>query len=171
MADINESLEQSIAVTQSVVPLVLPAPYCSVDFANLYFLSCLGTAPWDDASDADKEKALLRATILIDRLNYAGEKTDADQRRQFPRGGDTVIPESIKFSACHIALALLDGIDPEMEIANSSVLQHKIGPINTNYDRSRIADHIKAGIPSLEAWRYLYPYLRQMDSVRLSRNS
>lgn len=171
MSEIIESVSQSIDIGQSVNALVLPAPYCSMEFANIYFLSCLGTAAWDDASDGDKEKALLRATIIIDRLNYSGEKTDLEQRRQFPRGGDTVIPESIKFAACHIALGLLDGVDPEMEIANSSVLQHKIGPINTNYDRSRIADHIKAGIPSLEAWRYLYPYLRQMDSVRLSRNS
>lgn len=171
MVDINQSVDQSVELGQSVVPLVLPAPYCNLDFANIYFLSCLGTAPWDEATDENKEKSLLRATIVIDRLNYAGEKTDSDQRRQFPRGGDTTIPENIKFAACHIALALLDGVDPELEIANSAVTQHKIGPINTNYDRSRIADHIKAGIPSLEAWRYLYPYLRQMDSVRLVRNS
>lgn len=171
MTDIPESIDQTIEVSQSVVPLVTPAPYCSVDFGNAFFLQILGTAPWDEASETDKGKALLQATILIDRLNYSGTKTDSEQRRQFPRGGDTTIPESIKFAACHIALALLDGADPELEILNSSVVQHKIGPVGTNYDRSQIADHIKAGIPSYEAWRYLYPYLRHMDSVRLVRNS
>ena len=171
MSEIIESISQSVELSDNVVVVVTPTPYCSREFANIYFLSCLGTAAWDEASDTDKEKALLRATIIIDRLNFAGTKTDPEQRRQFPRGVDESVPEDIKFAACHIALSLLDGVDLEMEIANFSITQHKIGPINTNYDRSRLADHIKAGIPSLEAWRYLYPYLRQMDSVQLSRRS
>ena len=171
MADVEQGASNSLDVGDSVSVFLSLSPYCTVDWANQYCLELLGTQPWDDASEADQEKALRLATRKIDRLNFLGDKTDSEQRRQFPRGGDTAIPNAIKFATVHLAIKLLDGIDPEEELKNFSVTQHKIGPVNTNYMRGKIPDYIQAGIPSLEAWQYLYPYLRQTDSVRLNRTT
>lgn len=171
MADVDTSASNDLPVNDSVTVFVSLTPYCTVDYANSYCLELLGTQPWDDSTEEDKEKALRQATRIIDRLDFAGAKTDAEQRRQFPRGGDTLVPKDIKFAAVHIAIKLLDGVDMDEEIKNSSVTQHKIGPVNTNYDRGKISEHILAGIPSLEAWHYLKPYLRRYDSVHLSRTS
>jgi len=171
MADVDQSLSDDLQPSDNVSVFVSISPYCSIDTANQVFLEMLGTAAWDGASEADQDKALRSATRMIDRLNFLGEKADENQSRQFPRGTDTTIPKNIVIATCLIALSLLDGRDTEMELMDLSVTQHRIGPVNTNYDRNKVPDHILAGIPSLEAWLYIKPYLRQHGSLIVSRTS
>jgi len=145
--------------------------YATLTEANTYFDTKLNADAWDNADDTDKTKALEEGTRMIDRLNFAGEKAEESQTLQFPRGTDTVIPGDIKYADCEIALALLDGVDPEIEFENLRMTAHRYGPVQTNYTVESPSPHIIAGIPSVAAWRYLVPYLRDIRAVQLHRVS
>lgn len=143
--------------------------YADISTAETYFAGRLETEPWDSASDTDKEKALTQATNAIDRLNYKGEKTDSDQDNQFPRDNDSEVPDYIINACCELALTFLDGVDQEHEFNNMRVTSQSIDNVKTTYDRFSQPENILAGIPSIEAWRYLLPYLRDTKSVRRRR--
>lgn len=145
------------------------ADYASSAEADTYFATRLNASPWDDASSGNKAKAVTHATAIIDRLNFLGEKTVSTQANQFPRNDDTTIPQDIQDACCEIAKALLDGVDPEIEIENLSMTQMQYGPAKTSYDRSRLPEHIAHGVPSGVAWRLLKPYLRDASAVTLMR--
>jgi hypothetical protein len=129
----------------------------------------LNVSAWDNASDTDRTRAILQATNIIDQLNYIGEMTDSTQEHQFPRGGDSDIPEDIKKACAHITLALLDGIDPETELEALSMVSASYSNVRSTYDRSRPPSHILAGVPSVTAWRYILPFIRQPEAARISR--
>jgi hypothetical protein len=143
--------------------------YCTTDEAQAYFDGRLNADAWDDASSANKQKALIHATRLIERLNFKGEKTVDTQSLQFPRDNDTSIPTDIKYACSEIALALLDGIDPELEFDNLKMVSQGYANTRSTYDPDLPVEHIAAGIPSVTAWRFLKPYLRDMRTVNLSR--
>ena len=160
--------EQTMISTASLA--VLTAYITEID-AQTYFDGRLNTLPWDNATSGDRDKALSMATQLIDRLNFLGEKTDEDQDLQFPRDADTDIPDDIQYACCECALALLDGVDPEMEFENLGMISQGYSNIRSTYDRSRPSENILAGIPSVLAWRYLKPYIRDIRAVDLDRAS
>lgn len=160
--------EQTLIPTASLA--VLTAYIDEID-AQTYFDGRLNTEPWDNATSGDRDKALSMGTQLIDRLNFLGEKTDENQVLQFPRDADTSIPDDIQYACCECALALLDGVDPEMEFANLSMVSQGYSSVRSTYDRSRPAEYILAGIPSAIAWRYLKPYIRDVYTVGLDRVS
>ena len=143
--------------------------YATVIEGDAYFATKLNADVWENADSSDKTKALEEGTRIIDRLNFAGEKADENQSEQFPRGTDTEVPEDIKFADCEIALALLDGVDPEIEFENLRMTVHRYGPVQSNYDKDSPPLHIVAGVPSLAAWRYLVPYLRDQRAITLHR--
>jgi len=141
----------------------------------------LNVEAWDDAVDEDGSnfgnpgtltyKALAMATKIIDRLNYRGEKYSATQENQFPRGTDTVVPDDIGQACFEIALALLDGVDPAMESDNLAMTSQGYANVRSTYDRELPVPHISAGVPSVTAWRYLVPYLRNPNYVDILRTS
>ena len=143
--------------------------YADVDYGDAYFALRLRSQAWDDATDDDKVKALTEATDIIDQLNFAGDKTDSDQENQFPRSGDSDIPDAIKQAACEIAKALLDGVDPEKEFENLFKLSTSYGGVRTSFDRTSVAGHTVSGVPSFKAWKLLFPYLRDPAQIRIQR--
>ena len=146
--------------------------YATIAEAQTYFDGRLNTDAWDDATDdAEKNKALTMATTLIERLNFRGEKADSAQELQFPRGNDTVVPQDVKNACAEVALALLDGVDPELEFDNLRMKAQAYGVVKSTYDTERAPEHYVAGIPSSIAWRFLKPYLRSVFTVRLDRVS
>jgi len=146
--------------------------YGSVAGANIYFnTQRLNTQPWDDALANDRQKALIMATRAIDRLNFAGEKSDSDQTLQFPRGDDTVVPLDIELAAYECVLLYLDDIDMQQEAESIGITSNKYLKTGSTYDPSFVADNIKAGIPSAEAWQFLLPYLRDARAIEISRAS
>lgn len=147
------------------------ASYYTVDEANTYFADRLNSEPWDAATNENRRKALAMATAIIDRLSYIGAKTVADQENEFPRDDDTVVPADIKKASAEIALALLDGVDPEMEFQNLFLASQGYSSIRVNYDQVQPAPNVVAGIPSVTAWRYLLPYLRDPMELQLNRTS
>ena len=145
--------------------------YIDEYWANQYFDTRLNTRAWDTADSGDKPKALIMATRIIDRLNFAGDKNSATQELQFPRDTDTEIPDDIKIACAEIAIELLDGVDPNKEFEDLAIVTHRYAEVVTTYDRSVVQEHLVAGVPSATAWRYLKPYIRDNRFVTVSRIS
>lgn len=145
--------------------------YATTEEAQAYFNGRLNTDAWDDASTSDKQASLIMATRLIDRLNFLGDKTSDDQTLQFPRYDDSSIPDDIKYACSEIALALLDGVDPELEFQNLLMKAQGFANVRSTYERGTVPLHVVSGIPSSIAWNYLRPYLRDANTVDLSRVS
>jgi hypothetical protein len=145
--------------------------YIDVSAAGSYFADRLNTEAWDNADPADQYKALKMATDAIDRLNFLGEKTDDTQVNQFPRSGDTEMPQDIEEACADLAIRLLDGVDPELEFENLTMVSQGYANVRSTYDRTNPPEHIVAGIPSVTAWRKLKPYLRDVRGVGLNRVS
>lgn len=131
----------------------------------------LDTTAYDAAEAADITKSLNIATLIIDRLNFKGSKTDSTQANQFPRDDDTEVPTDIVQACCLIALALLDGRDPDLDFENQSLVSMGYANVRSTYDRSGREPHTVAGVPSVAAWRLLLPYIRDPRSFDLYRVS
>lgn len=93
----------------------------------------------------------------------------ATQELQFPRGSDTVIPNDIKIASYEISFALLDGVDPDLELEDQGVVSQGYSSVRVTYDRTKVSEYILSGVPSPVAWRYLKPYLRDGHGVRINR--
>lgn len=124
--------------------------------AEAYFSLLLFKDAWEDASDLEKEKALVMSSKAINQLALM----DYDS-----------IPQDIKDATCENAFALLDGKDPEMELENLAMVNQQYGNIRSTYNRDISMDHIEAGIVSAVAWRLIQPYLDVSKQIKLSRVS
>lgn len=143
--------------------------YADISFADEHFSERYGADEWTETSETNKNKLLKTATMIIDQLNFAGDKADEDQELEFPRGTDTVVPTMIKKACCEIALALLSGSDPQYEydalFDTSSGLD--VGRVSRNPNDIHIMRiH---GIPSIVAWGFLRPFLRNGQELTLRR--
>ena len=168
--------------------------YGTIDDADTYFSHRLHADAWDDAAMADKPKALIAATVIIDALNFRGQKAavydvmydadgypldvtdeelrDADwsQDLEVPRDSDVDVPEEIEISCYEIAYNLLDGVDPDLELENLGVVSQGIASVRTTYNRNHTQiEHLMNGVPSAAAWRYLRPFLRDSNAIKFSR--
>ena len=145
--------------------------YITIAEGQAYMDTRLHTRAWECASAAEKTKAIAMATNIIDRLNYLGSKATDVQTNQFPRLDDTNIPQDVKNATAEIALALLDGVEPELEFENLQLRSQAIGSSRSRFDKIPPAPHIVAGIPSVTAWRHLKPYLRDPNELDIFRIS
>jgi hypothetical protein len=168
--------------------------YGTITEANEYFSYRLHEDAWTGSNTDDRVKALIRATTIIDALNFKGQKAavydemydengdeidyyeedlrDADlsQELEFPRDEDTDVPYNIKISCWEIAYNLLDGVDPDLELENLGVVSQGIASVRTTYNRNHTQiEHLMNGVPSAAAWRYLRPFLRSSEDVIISR--
>lgn len=151
---------------------MITAPqYVNLEEANAYFLRRLYSGLWGATNPTDRNASLIQATRIIDRLNFEGSKTDVAQLTEFPRSGDTEIPSNIKVACNEIAFCLLDGIEPEMETENLSMVSEGYSSVRTTHDRQIAQQHLAAGVPSIIAWRKLLPFLRDSNNIKLRRLS
>lgn len=168
-------LDTMVGVWTGVVGVGAGAPigdaYSTLVEAQAYMDGRLNTDAWEAASVADQTTALIQATTIIDRLNFVGCRTDEAQTLAFPRGGDTVVPEDIKNASHEIALALLDGVDPELEFENLFLNSQGYANVRSSYDGEIKQRHDVSGVPSVTAWRYLKPYLRDPNTMVMQRTS
>lgn len=136
---------------------------------DAYFTEKLYYQPWDEATEDQRIRALAEAAQLIDRLRFAGSKTDEDQELEFPRDGDDEVPANVEKAAYEIALALLDGVDPDLEHQNLAISSDGYSSARATYNRTTAPEHFAAGIPSRKAWLFLRPFLADIRSVKLRR--
>ncbi len=144
-------------------------PYLTVNEAQEYFDDRLNSEAWDEATEVDKYRALVTATRAINNLRFVGQKATVNQENEFPRLGQTVVPKSIKEATCELALQLLDGVDPNLEIDGLSTQNDSYANVRSARDSSFAMPHIRNGIPSSEAWAKLLPYLPDPLNIRLTR--
>lgn len=181
------SLSQSLIKTK-VLTVIIDTPYYSYSICTVYTQTTTpiyGTLTdaenyfkgkitssvtnWIDAPDNDKIASLRQATQIIDSLNFKGTKLDpSNQLLTFPTDLHG-LPDNILKACYEIALKLLSGIDPDIEVENLSRTSQGYGFAKTNYDRSFVQDHIRAGVPSALAWTILRPYLCDPLNIKVSR--
>ncbi len=169
----DETLVDSLSLADSMTMEIegfIPV-YGSVEGADRYFSSLLNSQLWDVSTLENKTKALIQATGMIDTLRFSGSKTETTYPLEFPRNGDTVVPQAINEGCYELALALLKEIDAETEHNNLYVRSRYFGKLRTDYDYSKAPEHKLAGIPSLAAWRKLKPYLSPNLGLRIRRDS
>ena len=147
------------------------ANYGTIALANTYFGARLETDDWDNAVIGDRTAALTMATKAIDRLNFVGDVATMGQDNQFPRGDDTDVPDAILEATYECALAFLKGVDLELEQEMIGVNSDAYSGVRTTYDSHTRQDHIKAGIPSYQAWTLLLQYLHDPREVTIRRVS
>lgn len=95
---------------------------------------------------------------------------DATQELEFPRGQDTDVPTEIEWACYEIALALLEGFDPEDAIDRTNVIRQSYSAVRTTYDHgSASAEYLVYGIPTARVWRWLKPFLSDGRIVKMSR--
>jgi hypothetical protein len=146
-------------VTGELIGLTLiddAGSYVSLAEAEDYFSLLLWNSAWEDASELNKEKALIVSSKAI---------------RQLALMTFTTVPQDIKDAVCENAYALLDGKDPEMEFENLTMVNQQYGNIRSTYNRDVSMPHIEAGIVSMTAWRLIEPYLDVSKQLKLSRVS
>lgn len=178
------SVQNTLTMVQCSVEfdIICPDIYGSLVEANRYFDNRLRSQYWTEACTDDKKRALVEATNIIDSLNYAGMKADSEQLHQFPRATtpanfpnpiasvvDVTVPKDIDMACYEIAIQLLSGVDPDLEIENLANHSQGFSTARTTYERAFVLDHIAAGVPSAKAWRLLKAYLRDPRNVVLSR--
>jgi hypothetical protein len=97
---------------------------------------------------------------------------NASQALEFPRGADTAVPEPIRIAQYELALSLLDGVDPQMELENLAVTAQGHAEVRTHYERNMVPiEHLINLVPNSLAWSLLKPFLRDDQALRLSRVS
>jgi hypothetical protein len=144
-------------------------PYVTNSDADLYFESRYDSALWDTTSETDKTKLLTSATRLLDALNYCGDKHDAEQENEFPRGDDEEVPQAIKDACCEIAYALLDGRNPEYEREMAGDNSLGTSGVRRGIDPDIVDVARVHNIPSSVAWNMIRPYLRDGSAITLVR--
>lgn len=145
-------------------------PYADLGTASDYVSRyVMDTSVWDRSSEAQRTKSLSRATLQIDNLNFSGVKTSPTQVSQFPRNGFSIIPDGIQVACIELALVLLDGFDPELEEGMLGTTTTSYAAVRRTSDPGMTQDHIRAGIPSLTAWRRLLPFLHDPYALVIRR--
>ena len=92
------------------------------------------------------------------------------QPLEFPRGGDTVVPVSIRYACYEIAAVLLAGEDSQDQVDALDVQRQAYGAIRTSYSEpgSGESERVVHGVPLGAAWRLLRPYMTG-EPIRQSR--
>jgi hypothetical protein len=152
------------------IPLALDY-YGSVYLADTYFNNVLGADVWLSASNPNKRKALITASLFIDRFDYAGDKTDETQLLSFPRDGSYEVPIAINYATFELAQVLLSGKGPQDIAASIPVKRDRFGNVETEYDPRYTPDFLLNSMPSFAAWTYVKPYLRSSQFIQFARTS
>ncbi len=176
MSVINQTVGNTIYFTQPRVDVwtqVVTPFYGTLVGADNYFKTRLRTHNWDNAESDERLKALHMATRYMEALHYKGKKESDDQILFFPRhcldGGR--VPGDIEEACYECALALLNGVDPEVEARNLSVTGQGYAGARTSYDRDFTQEHVRANIPSSHAWSLIKPYLADPKALKVVRDT
>jgi len=159
------TFQQCAVYTQAIDPI-----YGTLTGAENYFRGMIKSTvtEWTDADSDDRMAALRRATQIMETLNFKGTPVSDDQILHFPTN-EHGTPDGINKACYMIALRLLEGINPDTEADNLSVTLQGYAGGQTRYDRQFVQEHIRAGVPSANAWLILRPYLCDPNAIRVSR--
>lgn len=131
--------------------------YVTLDEADVYLESVMITDAWDLSTDALRTKSIKASQKIIEALNTTGTLVD----------GEPV--QDIKDATVEIALKLLDGYDPELEMHNATIKEMEFDRLRQTNKSGETPLHIIAGVPSIIAFNILRRYMPDITTVRLSR--
>lgn len=156
--------------------------YVSVAEADAFFLDLFIINPevktWGDATNADKEKALITATRRMDALPLVGRKADPVQALEFPRAFltaegvrqgwedpepgvyvETGVLPNVKRACMEEALATLAGVEEpnRVKLQRQGVTSAKIGSTSETFSGTGA---LRPALLSEAAAGYLRPYLK-----------
>lgn len=95
---------------------------------------------------------------------------DATQELEFPRGQDTSAPGVVEWACYEIALALIEGFDPEDAVEKANIIRQAYSAVRTTYtDGSATSEYLVYGIPTARVWQWLKPYLVLDHTIKTSR--
>jgi hypothetical protein len=146
--------------------------FCDIATADNYHSERLFNQDWKDASDDDKEASLIRASFLLNEMDWAGSlDASSSQALRFPRDGVydqdgrelTGIPKFLVAATCDLALELIksESVAPE-----NPLTRLKAGTIELEFNGSTKAS---GSIPSyIMAYvaRYLISSANNVGIVR-----
>lgn len=130
--------------------------YATLDEADTYLEGVLNTEAWDLSTDVLRTKALKQATRIIKSLSV-------------PVYEDPDIPQDYKSATVEIALKLLEGVDPEIELRNMSIASFSFDKLSQSNKNGETPLHIIAGVPSITAFNILRCYMPDVTTVHLRR--
>ncbi len=152
--------------------------YASVANGNTYHAAHLYASTWLQATDSQKEKALMWATRLLDeQVVWSGFKRERSQALQWPRNGVTdkagyiidsnVIPQVVKDAISELARYLMTS-DRTAEADTIGFKRIKAGPVEIEVDKAD-RDSQKQLVPK-HVLEMLYPIGRGLrGSMKLRR--
>ena len=156
--------------------------YGTVAEGDLFHMKRMHSWDWSQATTFDKVRSLYTATMLMEKFNFIGVKTDSDQGLEFPRtrtdndgtahliGGTAGIPTAMKEAAYLIAEALLSGRSPEDDFESQNIKVETFGPVRTEYATDKgPMQHTANMIPSPSAWALMRPFLEISTSFGVNR--
>ena len=118
--------------------------YATVSEGDTYHDNHLYASTWTSATDANKEKALIMATRILDeKMDWVGTKTTQDQALAWGREGveydsypivSTIVPDQIKNATIEFARHLLDK-DWTKNKDDKGIGKISVGSINIEYDK------------------------------------
>lgn len=89
--------------------------YITLADADAYFANLLNGADWAAFTSDKRERALISATLVIERLQLRGDAATTTQALTFPRATDYAIPVTIQNAQCMQALWMLQQqAEPEL---------------------------------------------------------
>lgn len=146
---------------------MITVPYLTPDEALSLIRQYKGTKgleAWTARSEEDRKAALLSAMLAIDRLPFAGRKSDSNQTEAFPRvihGQDIGIPDDVKLAVTFHALGSCStGLGRELDEARrAGVSSYSLDDFSVSFRASsdQTVDPL-AGM-SAEVLALLKPYL------------
>ena len=142
-------------------------PYCDVTYADAYIADAVyEQGAWSTLTSAIKSRYLNASTLLIDEIKFVGYKTVPEQANEFPRGGDTVVPDDVMKACVLIAIEMSDG--NAMDTTSDLVVQkERLGDAERTYFRDV---NSAFGFPSNEAMSLLSPWVKNPLQINM-RNS
>lgn len=145
--------------------------YGAVHLADVFYntLPDSRATTWNTATAVAKRKALIEATKSIDRLRFKGAKSVSTQPLEFPRA-ELVVPTQIEQASYYLAGSYLPEHNADEDYSVVGVIQEKFHAVMREYkETGRDLTHIASGIPSIEAWRLLKPFLRSSRQIKFTR--
>lgn len=173
MAVIIRSVENVLSLSQAVFEAVATnfPFYGTLNGANGFHAAMLEGQRWAETDPLRRVQALRSATQRINNLSFKGSRTDAAQNGEWPRFGSTTVPSAIEQATYLVALALLEGVEPDTEAINLRAITSGFGSLRSDFDRDKVPHHIICGIPSKLAWDLLLPYLYEQRGLDMERVS
>lgn len=135
--------------------------YITLADADAYFANLLGGSDWAAFTSDQRQRALISATLVIERLQLRGKQYDrtTPQALHFPRIGEYEIPAAIQRAQCEQALWMLQQqAEPELfdraALRAQGVTSMSLDGLSESYGGAQHADGLSPIVRSM-----LRPYV------------